>query len=233
MATVGFIVPQSVATAWINSAAIDLLNDLTANRQTYHLLFDSKKGSNSKGHAQSVNATLVDSHILFGFASEKQHFSDAFLAAADRIVALESVDHTAIQTAFRAIMGVSAPTGVVEAAATIQDGMLSAIVKRGRRLPDVVQILGRQKPPVADVPRAPTIDTLSGYGEAADWGRALVSDLADYGASRIAWADVDRGALISGPSGTGKTYFVQSLAASCGKAARDHLPAATGGLEEH
>lgn len=216
MATVGFIVPQSVATAWIHSAAIDLLNDLTSNRQTYHLLFDSKKGSNSKGHAQSVNATLVDSHILFGFASEKQHFSDAFLAAADRIVALESVDHTAIQTAFRAIMGVSAPTSVVEAAATIQDGMLSAIVKRGRRLPDVVQILGRQRSSVENAARIQTIDTLSGYGEAADWGRALVSDLAAYKAGSITWADVDGGALMSGPSGTGKTFFAQCLAATCG-----------------
>lgn len=66
-----------------------------------------------------------------------------------------------------------------------------------------------------DSPHATTIDALSGYGEVAEWGNALVSDLAEYQAGRIAWSDVDRGALISGASGTGKTFFVHSLAASC------------------
>jgi hypothetical protein len=216
LGTIGFLFPPSVATAWIHDAAIFLLDDLTSKRESHHYLFQSKQGRDSKGNVQSVNATLVNSHILLGFAADVSHFPEAFLAAADRIIALECIDETAIRIGFKAIMGVDAPATAVEAAAKLPDGMLSAVIKRGRRLRDVVHILERQKPSSAIAPSAPKIDTLSGYGEAADWGRALALDLAAYKAGHIPWGDVDGGALISGPSGTGKTFFVQSLAATCG-----------------
>lgn len=63
---------------------------------------------------------------------------------------------------------------------------------------------------------SPTLDDLHGLGEAVAWGRALAVDLADYKAGRIGWSEVDRGALVTGPPGTGKTTFALALGRTCG-----------------
>lgn len=48
------------------------------------------------------------------------------------------------------------------------------------------------------------------------WVQALLRDIADYRAGRIGWADVDRGAVISGPPGCGKTTLALALAEQAG-----------------
>lgn len=62
---------------------------------------------------------------------------------------------------------------------------------------------------------APTLNRLHGMCDAVAWGLAVHNDLRAYQERKLAWADVDRGCLLSGPPGTGKTLFARALAATC------------------
>lgn len=212
MATVGFLYPASLTPEWLSDATIELLQDFTTKRHA-HMMFNLQKGSERK--EECLVTQLVESHTYFGFAADLEHFPETFRFVADHIVRLGPIDHRAIEVAARTIMGFSLPVDILESAVNLPCVLLGAAFKPGRSFSDVVKILGRATSSKPNSLSPAKLKDLHGFGEAATWGDALVVDLEEYKAGRIPWSDVDRGALISGPSGTGKTLFVQVLGSAC------------------
>lgn len=91
------------------------------------------------------------------------------------------------------------------------------------------------KPPAEAEVKPTTLREMRAFGEATDWGLQLADDLAAFKAGHLSWSEVDRGALLYGAPGVGKTTFARTLAATCDVPliatsvaqwnARDHLGA--------
>lgn len=181
-------------------------------------------GSDADREAEVLGA-LGEGFRVVAFASApSRQLPPILLEAADRWIRVPALDADAVVEVVRRLTGrlpTATPDAELLAAATPRDVALAARPGEGADgiLSRLAAILGRRRRL-----SGPRLGDLHGMDEAVRWGEAVAADLRAFASGRLAWSDVDRGCLLAGPPGTGKTTFAKALAATA------ELPLVTGSL---
>lgn len=174
---------------------------------------DEQWGKGGKG---SFDEDLLEHRRLFVLAKNPSEIPDHIAVALDGMVTVDPPSRSHIVAAGRICLAQEMSD---EQSAELESMPLALVRLLLRRDQPIAQSIATMRDAAAALaarpPRNTRIEDLHGMGEAGIWARELATDLKDWREKRIGWADVDRGVLISGSSGVGKTTFAKALAASC------------------
>lgn len=176
--------------------------------------------------SEVLEASHVEKHVV-GLFDNPETIPDPLACVVDAIVALGRPDLPLIQAMFRLNVGQLPGADITSLALVLPLQTIGVAVRKGMTLRHASDSIRRlhaltlaaaiepETPSGGSLPDGPRLADLSGLGEAGEWGRSLADDLADYRAGTIGWGEIDRGAVVFGPPGTGKTTFALALGRSC------------------
>lgn len=178
---------------------------------------DRRGGNRDAGEA--AEALWRGCNVCAVSSSPERHLPRALVRAADRHIALGPPLPDELREVAETVTG-SEPSFALSVAvcAAVTPGTLRLARRAGQSADDYlgrVAALAETRDATADVPVA-TLDDLHGMDEAVRWARDLAADLAAYTTGNLQWSAVDRGCVLVGAPGTGKTTFSQALARTCG-----------------
>ncbi len=162
-----------------------------------------------------VASALSRGTSVYGFAPiPERHLPRDLMRVADLHIQIPAMDAAAFEEFVSSLIGTRPTTTLPdECLRTLSLDDLRLAKRPGQTPDDYVERLHRLTK--SKVSSAVTLDDLHGMDEAAQWGRSLATDLQDYQQGKLPWSAVDKGALLHGEPGTGKTTFAKALAATC------------------
>jgi cell division protease FtsH len=185
--------------------------------------FDSLNNTAAHKSARSADVAihLARGRPVIGVATHLDALPSTLIRAADLTIQMDAIDGKTVGRAIRLFTGKKAPAGIDHSIASgLEFHDLLAAFRQSSRPAEIVERLQKATAALRGAvssDRIPALEDAVEYGQARIWGLKLARDIAEFRAGgRVDWhKSVDRGAVLHGPPGFGKTFFGRILAKAC------------------